>query len=664
MLNKLLTILSSLFLIILTAGLLHSCANIATPSGGEYDVASPVVKRATPNFNSLNVSTKTVEIEFDENIKIEKPMEKVIITPPQQSFPVIKAIGKKVVVELEDSLIDNTTYVIDFTDAIVDNNESNPIENFMVSFSTGDKLDTMSVSGMVLTADNLEPVTGIYVGIHSNLNDTAFTNERFERISRSDSRGKFTVRGIAPGSYRIFALNDLNRDYMYNDPQEVIAFNDSVIVPSFIPAVRQDTTFNVNDSTKIDTIKTINYTRFLPDDLVLRTFKTDFQRQYLQKHERTDRHKLTVYFAAPTTPLIFRLLNPTPPDNTWFIKESTVNNDTVTLWITDSLIIKNDSIRMEVKYVRTDTTNTNIIDTDTLNFTYREPRQKASDKKDKDEEEPQRFLGVTHNIQSSHEIYKPIRIEFAEPIIDFDSTMISLTQEIDSVKTPVNFRFISDSTNIRKFIIRTKWEPGGKYLLAVDSATIFSQYGLWNNKIEQSFTVKPLEDYGNMLISISGLPDGEDVFVELLDSQDKPLRKTLVKNNEALFMDLNPGTYYARLFIDRNKDGKWTTGNYDDKRQPEQVFYYSGKYEIRAFSDHEESWNLNDRNVTRQKPLEITKNKPQEKKRRNLNDEQNGNNQGNRNQRGMNQGNRGQGGMNGPNSSNNSMSQNNPYLQR
>lgn len=657
MLNKLLTILSSLFLIILGAGLMHSCANIASPSGGEYDVEAPVIKRATPNFNSLNVSTKTIEIEFDENIKIEKPMEKVIITPPQQSFPIIKASGKKAIVELEDSLIANTTYVIDFTDAIVDNNESNPVENFMISFSTGDKLDTLSVSGTVLDANNLEPVSGIYVGIHSNLNDTAFTNERFERISRSDSRGRFTVRGIAAGSYRVFALNDLNRDYMYNDPQEVIAFNDSIIVPSFIPAVKQDTIFNMSDSTKIDTIKTINYTRFLPDDLVLKTFKSDFQRQYLQKHERTDRHKLTVFFAAPTTPPVFRILNPIPADSTWFINESSVNNDTVTLWITDSLIIKNDSIRMEVKYLRTDTTNTNIITTDTLNFTYRQPRQIASKSKDDKEVEPQRFLGVTHNIQSSHEIYKPIRIEFAEPIIAFDTTMIRLTREVDSVKTPVNYKLTRDTTNIRKYVIRTPWVPGGKYMLAVDSATIFSQYGLWNNKIEQNFTVKPMEEYGNMLISISGLPDGEEVFVELLDNQDKPLRRTLVKNNEALFMDLNPGTYYARLFIDKNKDELWTTGNYDEKRQPEEVFYYYGKFEIRAFSDHEESWNLIDRIVTRQKPLEITKNKPEERKRRNPNLEQNNRNQGG-------QGNRNQGNMNGSNVPNSPSSQNNPYLQR
>jgi len=154
-----------------------------------------------------------------------------------------------------------------------------------------------------------------------------------------------------------------------------------------------------------------------------------------------------------------------------------------------------------------------------------------------------------------------------------------------------------------------------------DSAAITSHYGLWNNKYEQSFTVKPLDQYGNLEISIAGLPEGKPAFVELLDKSDKPFRRSYVKGNRARFQDLPPGEVYARIVIDENEDGVWTTGNYEEGRQPEEVFYYPGKFVIRAFSDHSEDWNVRATPVINQKPLEITTNKPEEKKRRNPNQE-------------------------------------------
>ncbi|MDD3787763.1 MAG: Ig-like domain-containing protein [Petrimonas sp.] len=656
MINKLLSFFSILFLILLTISTLYSCANMASPTGGRYDEEPPVVKSATPSFNSLNVQKPTVEILFDENVKIEKPMEKVIITPPQQNFPVIKSVGKKVVVELKDELLPNTTYTIDFTDAIVDNNEANPIENFSYSFSTGDKLDTMAVSGKVLEAENLEPVTGIYVGLHSNLNDTAFTRTRFDRIGRTDSRGNFTIRGMAPGKYKIFALGDLNRDYKYDNPQEAVAFIDSVIVPSTMQAVRNDTVFSKTDSTKIDTVKTIHYTRFLPDDLLLRSFLSDFQRQYLQKHERPQQHKLSFFFAAPTSPPTFRLLSPDRTDNKWFVKESNPSNDSITLWITDSTVYKKDSLLILVNYVRTDSLNHNFIDTDSLNFVFRQPRQQKKSSDKDGEKETVKFMGVNTNIQSKQEIYEPIRIEFEEPITRFDSTHVKLFRVVDSIQTPVPYRLVKDSLNVRKYVLLPpRWEPGGKYRFEMDSAAFTSYYGLWNNGIDQPFTVKSLEEYGNLSIDMSGFPPGKDVYVELLDKSDKPFRKTLVKDNVAKFQDLRPGTIYARLFIDENGDGKWTTGNYEKDRQPEIVYYYPRTYEIRAFSNHQESWNVLETPVPKQKPLEITKNKPQEKKRRSLNEERQQNNQNQRNAAGQ----RNASGMN----ANPSMG-NNPFLQR
>lgn len=620
MLHRFFTFLSWLFLVAVVTVLSYSCANMAAPTGGAYDIDPPVVKKATPAFNALNAKPSRIEIEFDENIKIEKPTEKVIITPPQKSMPVIRSAGRNAIVELKDTLLPNTTYTIDFTDAIVDNNEGNPLENFVYSFSTGERLDTLSIGGRVLTADKLEPVTGMYVGVHSNHHDTAFTRIPFERISRTDSRGNFIVRGMAPGEYRVFALNDLNRDYKYDNPQENIAFLDSIVIPSTMSAVRQDTVFQ--DSLTIDTIRAVNYTRFLPDDLLLRSFLSDFQRQYLQKHERPEAHKINLFFAAPTDMPTFFLLNPDVKSNDWYVTERNAKNDTIMLWITDSLIYQQDSLRMQINYIRTDSLNKNYIATDTLNLNLRRSgRDRASTRKKDEEEEQIRFLNVNANVQSSFELYNPIRIEFDQPVMAFDSTYVQLVTEVDSLFEAVPFRLESDSLNPRKFTLRPRWVPGGKYKIHIDSAAITSHYGLWNNKYEQSFTVKPLDQYGNLEISIAGLPEGKPAFVELLDKSDKPFRRSYVKGNRARFQDLPPGEVYARIVIDENEDGVWTTGNYEEGRQPEEVFYYPGKFVIRAFSDHSEDWNVRATPVINQKPLEITTNKPEEKKRRNPNQE-------------------------------------------
>jgi uncharacterized protein (DUF2141 family) len=601
------------------------------------------MKSASPALNALNASPSRIEIEFDENIKIEKPSEKVIVTPPQKNLPVIRAAGKKAIVELKDTLLLNTTYTIDFGDAITDNNEGNPLEKFLYSFSTGDRLDTLSISGKVLAAYDMEPVTGIYVGIHANLHDTAFTRTPFERISRTDSRGRFIVRGMAPGEYRVFALNDLNRDYKYDNPQESIAFLDSIVIPSTMPAVRQDTIFL--DSLTIDTIRTVHYTRFLPDSLILRSFLSDFQRQYLQKHERPEAHKLNLFFAAPTDKPTLTLLNPATENDDWYVAERSAKNDTLLLWITDSLIYRQDSLRIQISYLRTDSLNINRITTDTLDFNMRrtgrdrrnaerkereaereaERKEKEAEKKEKDgkeeEKTPVKFLGMNTNIQSTFELYNPIRIEFDQPVTTFDSTLVQLQTEVDTLFEAIPFRMEPDTLNPRKFTLRTRWEPGGKYRIQIDSAAITGRYGLWNNKYEQTFTVKPLDQYGNLEISLAGLPEGKPAFVELLDKSDKPFRRSLIKADVAKFQDLPPGEIYARIVVDDNGDGAWTTGNYEKGRQPEEVYYFPGKLVIRAFSDHSEEWDIRSTPVTQQKPPEITKNKPEEKKRRNPNQE-------------------------------------------
>lgn len=627
---------TSLSIVMGGLALLTACANIASPSGGEYDLDPPKVVRSSPAFNATNVTRGRVTIDFDENVTIEKPSENVIITPPQQSFPDIVAANRRVTVTLRDTLIPNTTYTIDFTDAIVDNNEKNALENFSFSFSTGNHVDTLTISGKVLAADNLEPVKGMYVGLHSNLNDTAFTRTKFLRISRTNDRGMFVIRGVAPGKYRIYALDDANRDYMYDNPAEAIAFLDAIIEPYTESASRMDTTFLIEGEKRlIDTVKTVQYTRFLPDDILLRSFKSDFKRKYLQKYERTA-NKLSLYFGAPTEMPKMEPFNFEGRDD-WYVLEKTPNNDTLTYWFKEQSINNIDTLSFKATYLKSDSLNQPVLVTDTLHFVDRgrkdRERLKENKKKDKDYKEDIVFLDIKHNLSSSWDPYREITFEFSEPLDDSIYNKIRLQSVKDSVYTDMSFVLLSDSLNPRKFSIKNRWGYGNEYRIQIDSASIYSIYGLWNDKLEQTFKVKNEDQYSQLAIRVRGI-DSIPSFIELLDKSDKPVRKSRVIDHIALFKDVDPGTYYARITLDTNNNGVWDTGDFFENRQPEVVCYREKYFELKAYFELEEEWTIDTTTLATQKPLEITKNKPQEResKRRQLEkQEQNQQKQNNRN---------------------------------
>ena len=206
------TLLTAAIVMLVAAGL-YACANPDKPDGGPYDETPPSVVRTSPAQYAVGNKERKITLWFDEYIKLDNAQDKIVISPPQLEQPEIQAYGRRITVNLKDTLIPNTTYTIDFSDAIVDNNESNPMGSYAFVFSTGDKIDTMEVSGTVLNAEDLEPVKGMLVGLHSNMADSAFTTTPLEHIGRTDSRGHFVIKGVAPGKYRIYALNDAENDF-------------------------------------------------------------------------------------------------------------------------------------------------------------------------------------------------------------------------------------------------------------------------------------------------------------------------------------------------------------------------------------------------------------------------------------------------------------------
>ena len=597
---------------------LYSCANIGNPNGGPYDELPPKFVSSTPVPNSINYQGKKVEILFDELIQIDNPMENVIITPPQREMPVIRSSGKRVEVELFDSLKPNTTYTIDFTNSIADNNEKNILENFTFAFSTGDVIDSLEISGTVLNASNLEPMPGISIGLHSNLADSAFRTLPFDRTSRTNDKGQFTVRNIKPGKYRIYALNDVNRDYKFDQPGEDIAFLDSVFVPTFTAAVRQDTIWQ--DSLTIDTIRTVHYTRFLPDDIALRLFKEKFERQYMTRPERPDEHRFVLHFNAPLDTIpVPRPLNFTPAEEVWFIAQPLDEGRNVTFWLRDSLVWQLDTLTMELTYPMSDSLNILRPQTDTIQTVL---RRRPSEKKKKKGEPEIEFLNMTIDASGEMDLFDTVSIVFDEPVLDIDKDMFRLEQEVDSVWSLVDFEFFQDSLNSLGYYINRDWKYGESFRLTVDSALIHSLYGKWNDVFQTQFRIKPEDSYGHLYINIIG-NDTLPAFVELLNSKDEPVRKATVKGGGVLFMDLKPEKYYARLVIDANRNGEWDTGNYAERLQPEEVFYCPKVFTVLQNFQHEETWNIRLTPWLKQKPLEITKNKPKEvtKKKRDYREE-------------------------------------------
>lgn len=612
--------------------LLYSCANMATPNGGPYDEQPPRFVSSTPAPNQTNYAGKKVEILFDELIQIDKPSENVIITPPQMEMPVIRSAGRKVVVELKDTLKPNTTYTIDFTNSIADNNEKNVFENFSFAFSTGDVIDTLEVSGTVLNAENLEPMKGIMVGLHSNLNDSAFVRLPFDRTSRTNDKGQFTIRNIAPGTYRVFALNDVNRDYKFDQPGEEIAFLDTLVVPSFEAAIRQDTIWK--DSLTIDTVLSVGYTRFLPDGLELRLFKEKFERQYRLKPERTQENRVTLKFNAPldTVPALVPV-NFLPADSAWYFIQTADGDRSVHYWLTDPEVWKQDTLLVSVTFPESDSLNVLQARTDTVQFLMRRRPEKKKKKND-DEPEPPVFLGMTIDAPSSMDLFDTVSVVFDEPVLDLQKEWFYLDQKVDSLWEPVDFEFFPDTANSLAFFINRPWKYGEEYRLEVDSAAIVSLYGKENNVYSGTFKIKKEEEYGHLYINIEGIDT--TAYVELLNGSDQPLRKAKVKQGGVLFMDLKPDKYYARLVVDENDNGVWDTGNYAERKQPEKVYYCPKMFTIMQNWQVEETWNVLATPLNRQKPMEITKNKPEEatKKKRDYKNEgkqQSSNNSGGRN---------------------------------
>lgn len=610
--------------IIIAAAVMYSCANIGNPSGGPIDKTPPIFMRSNPTPNAVNVKDRKIEIFFDEIVTLKDPSTKIIVSPAQTEMPRMSALGRKVTVELVDSLLPNTTYTIDFSNSIQDNNEGNAIDNFAFAFSTGSVIDSMRVSGYVLDSRTLEPMQSVVVGLQSNLADSAFHKEKLQRVALTNDRGQFTIRNVSPGSYHIFALKDLDRDYKFGNPTEDIAFLDSIIVPSIGSREAADTVYN--DLNEIDTIMRATRPAYFPNDILLSMFNEDRKSQYLANNLRVDSTRISLTFAAAsdTLPSLSIVGRNDVPDQ-WYTLERSQTNDTLTYWIRPPHLVSADTLMVATTYLRTDTASNLSWGTDTLKFTFQ--RQKAKKKKKNEETdslEQIRFMELHPLANGTQEVYAPLLLQTGTPIERYSREAFHLQRKLqnDTIFYPAEIKSIAlrDSTLSRRdLMLKVDWEPGAAYTLAVDSLAMTDIYGLQTKPLKVDFNVRKMEEYGNIVFNIPAVRDS--AIVELLDGTEKIVLRAPVKNHRAELLNLLPGKYYARLFIDRNGNGKYDTGNYDMHLQPEETVYYPGAINLKKNWDVEQTWDIYATPIDKQKPEAIKKNKPERKKWEKVNTE-------------------------------------------
>ena len=616
-------------LLLAVAMCLTSCARMGQPDGGWYDQLPPRVMGSMPADGATGVSNRRIIINFDEYIKLENPQQNVVVSPAQHEPPTIRVQGRHIVVDLNDSLKANTTYTIDFSDAITDLNEGNPMGNYTYTFSTGTSIDSMQVSGHVVDALTLAPVQGILVGVvtaddggalesaEARASETGHVS--LQRVARTDAQGHFTVKGVAHGRYRVMALADIDADFSYSLPSEQVAFDDSIYVPSLSAANRQDTLWR--DSLHIRDIRRTAYTHYRPDDIVLRAFTATPTQRHLLKVTRTDADRLSILFTAPDTEQP-RVSGLNFDDTNAFVVEASQHNDTLTYWLRDSTLIKQDTLRLSLTYRATDDSlDVLLTRSDTLDVVARrsyELRQKdrareyarwqQQQQRRKQRGESTESMMPADMLQPKYNILPimppdyGIPIQMPTPLARIDTAAIHLYATQDSTWHPIDKRFIE--TGHRQYELRAAWQHNTSYSLEIDSAAFVDIYGRVNTAYKVGLKVPDASEYGSLVVTLDGWA-GQHVVAQLLNKQGSVVKTATTDDGTLPFFYLRAGTYYLRAFIDADGDGQWSTGDYHRRQQPELLCYYPRGINVRANWDIRERWNPTAVPAHKQKPRDM-----------------------------------------------------------
>ena len=558
-------------ILIAIIALFTSCANIGMPKGGPKDVTPPKVLKSIPKNYSTLFKGKEIEITFDEYIKFKDLNAQLLISPPLKNTPDIKIKGKNIIIKLKDTLKDNTTYTMFFGDAIVDLNEENILASYEFVFSTGSVLDSLTMTGRVLNAFTQKPEKDIYVMLYDQFDDSIPIKEKPYYLAKTKDDGEFILNNLRDISYKVFALKDANNNLKFDQPNEKIAFNDSLVTPRMKPILLKKDSLH-KDTLKLDSLnKAIVHDKnlYIKD---LNLFEEVDSTQRITKAEFVNKGQLVFQFRFPVKNLEiipqFEISK-----KHWKLEEMNATKDTLYYWLLDPSL---DS----AKFIIRDNNKT----LDTVNLKY---RQRVTLKK-KTTSVPKFILST--NLSSIFDFYNTsISITAPNPIQSINPMNILLIEEKDTLHPKVSF---TDSIH-RKIVIPHKLKQGTNYKLFVPDSIIKDIYGMYNDSLGMPFRTNNIEDVGNFIVNISIDSSSAPCIIQLLSEKEDIIEQHIItKGTTIKYQYLKPGNYLLKTIYDQNNNGKWDTGKYLKHQQPEKIIYFPDKITIRANWDVEEKWKL------------------------------------------------------------------------
>lgn len=521
---------------------LFSCAQIKPLTGGEKDIKPPQETKSTPPNGTANFKENNIIIEFDEYIKLTNISSQLIVSPLMETPPEISVKGKKLAIKLKSELTPNTTYSINFGNTISDITENNIFPNYKYVFSTGTFIDSLSYVGTVVNSFDLSKKEKIYVLLYDQLEDSVPLKELPRYVALTDKEGKFSITNIAEGSYKLFAINDINGNYLFDLPNEAIGFKNEII------------TLNASKA-----------------DNIISLFEEENQKQYVVKAMHTTYGKIDIVLNNPTEALnIFPLKKDTTNVfKNWSVLESNKDGDSLTVWVKEDVIKNFENIALEIKDKNKtiDTVSFDLISKNELKNT---------------------FLNTTTNIKKSFNLNQNIFIAITRPFSKYNSKNILLYE--DSALTTNSF---FTDIGLRKFELTYEFKENTNYQLFIPPNTFEDIYGLKNDTVKVNFKTKKESDYGTINLSIK--PNFKENYILQLYKKDKLVNESYLSNEQKKqYKYLLPGSYSLKLIVDRNEDKKWTTGNYLEGLQPEKVIFYEKEISIKANWDNDINWIVNE----------------------------------------------------------------------
>lgn len=589
-----------------------SCANVVAPTGGPKDEDPPVILRSNPPNYSTFYNGEDVRVFFDEFVEIRNLQQNLLVSPPLKNNPEVRVRGRSIIMSINDTLLENTTYNFFFGESIVDLTEGNAIPNFQYIVSTGSYVDSLSVRGTVVNALTLKPEENVFVMMYNNVYDSVPILERPVYLTKANAEGEFLITNIREGEYMLFALIDMNSNFLFDNPDEKIAFLDSLITPVYmgpthllyleeteesaiedvdengdIPSEPEDETGEISlsdlasaDSIPGDTLSPVNKDAFPSYELYLFQEKDTVQR--FVSATMAARGKLNLVFRIPSDSVVVREYE-NPFDREWFIPEYSKARDTLTLWLPG---MARDTLRLEIS------DRGHVIDSVTVSLLERTQRGRDARRASEDTEPVLTITAPTTAGRGVHPYYKEFELKSQTPLDRFDIDLFEMYLN-DSIPVDVDFRFADE---VRRTLQMTSMlEPDSAYRLLILPGSITDMFGVQNDTLSFGFKLNNEDSYGTIVTNIT-LPEAEEkqYILQLLDEKMENVidEKIITESGAYPFRYLGVSTFAIRLVFDENKNGEWDTGHYLRRQQPEKVKVYPENVQSRLNWEVEILWDV------------------------------------------------------------------------